>query len=94
MKRYRLKKRESLNFLIGHGLTADNFTPKAGEVCINVGEMSRFDWLYGEELKGPADEPEVPSRVGHLVILHIPYPLPYINFRIPVPKNLVEEVPE
>jgi len=55
-------------------------------IYISIKGMSRFHWLYGED--GGTD------IHGELITLHIPHPLPYIEFLISVNKNLLEEIEE
>jgi hypothetical protein len=81
MKRYRLKPGKTVSVPIAARVLTDSSGQDA-TIQLKINAMSRFDWLYGEE-----------TTSGE-VVLHIPYPLPYIEFNIPVPKEDVEEIQE
>ena len=81
MKRYRLKPGKTALVSIIAFVSTDSHGQDA-TIQLKINAMSRFDWLYGEETS--------PGTI----VLHIPYPLPYIEFNVPVPKDDVEETQE
>ena len=80
MKKYRLKSGESITQLI---TKPDPAAPFIGNFAISISNMNRYNWLYGEESNDFGE---------NCVLLHIPHPLPYVEFLITVDKNKLEEV--